>query len=71
VKAAMRIVDGYKSIKEKPSQDGNYLVKFYNRDMPKYDCTEIVFREFRNGEWVHPIYNYPGDGYELVGWYEK
>lgn len=55
----------------KPSKDGNYLVKFYNPNMPEYDCTELVWRTFENGKWDNPIYNYEGDGYELVGWYEN
>ncbi len=59
----------YKNVKEHPSVDGNYLVKFYNKDMPEFDCTELVFREFKDGEWIRPVYNYEGDGYKLVGWY--
>lgn len=47
------------------------MVKFYNPNMPEYDCTELVWRTFCNGKWDNPIYNYKGDGYELVGWYEN
>lgn len=25
-----------------PSKDGNYLVKFYNPNIPEYDCIELV-----------------------------
>ena len=57
-------------IKQNPTKDGHYLVKFYNKNMPEHDCTEIVYRNFINGEWDNPIYNYKGDGYELVGWYD-
>lgn len=58
-------------IKIKPKKDGHYLVKFYNKNMPEYDCIEIVFRDFINGEWDNPIYNYKGDGYELIGWFDN
>lgn len=62
--------NNYNPINIKPSKDGNYLVKFYNKNMPEYDCIELVFRHFCNGKWDNPVYGYEGDGYELVGWYE-
>lgn len=63
--------DRYKPININPSKEGEYLVKFYNRNMPEYDCTELVFRSFCDGKWNNPVYNYEGDGYELVGWFEN
>lgn len=65
------IMANYKSIKDSPHKNGRYLVKFYNSSMPEHDCAETVWREFKDGEWVNPIYNYQGDGYEIVGWYEE
>ncbi len=59
------------SITENPPENGRYLVKFYSKYMPEYDCTELVFREYKDGKWVNPVYNYQGDGYELVGWYRN
>lgn len=61
----------YRNIKQRPSKNETYLVKFYNKSMPEYDCTELVYREFKDGEWVNPVYSHAGDGYELVGWYES
>lgn len=62
---------GYRTIDMQPEQDGRYLVKFYNSSMPEYDCIETAWRDFKDGEWIQPIYNYAGDGYQLVGWYEN
>lgn len=62
----------YRTIDEKkPDENGRYLVKFYNKNMPECDCTRTARRDFRDGEWVQPIYNYSDDGYQLVGWYEN
>lgn len=61
----------YNNINTNPTEDGRYLVKFYNKDMPCYDATELVFREFQNGTWLNPIYNHENDGYVLVGWYDN
>ena len=63
----------YRRIKEfgQPKKDGRYLVKMYSKSMPIYDCSELVFREFKNGEWINPYYTHKNDGYELVGWYEE
>ena len=58
-------------IKIKPKQEGHYLVKFYNPYMHETDRIEIVQREFKDDEWVNPIYNFKGDGYKLVGWYDN
>lgn len=64
-------MNGYKNIDENPTKNGSYLVKFYTRFRPEYDCTELAWRKFIDGEWINPIYNYKGDGYELIGWYEN
>lgn len=63
--------NNYYEVSENPTIDGRYLVKFYNKNMPCYDNVEIVWREFRNGVWINPIYNYENDGYVLVGWYDN
>lgn len=62
--------NGYCPITKIPQKDGRYLVKFYNKNRPEYDCTEIVWRGFYNGKWENPIYNYQNDGYEMIGWKE-
>lgn len=61
----------YVGINKNPSKDGTYLVKFYNKTMPEYDCTETAWREFKDGKWIDPFYSHPNDGYELVGWYDN
>lgn len=61
---------GYNSITINPPKNGKYLVEFYNSKMPRYDRTKKVLREFCNGKWINPVYNYEGDGYELIGWLE-
>lgn len=61
----------YHTISELPEEEGRYLVKFYTRRRPEYDCTELAWRGFYNGAWDNPVYNYKGDGYEMIGWYEK
>ena len=58
-------------IKTNPPENGKYLVKFYNKSMPEYECTETVWRDFEDGGWNYPFYNYPGDGYEMIGWYSN
>jgi hypothetical protein len=58
----------YHPKQEKPVKNGRYLVKFRNPNMPEYDCTEIVFREWKNGRWDNPFYD---KGYEMAGWYEN
>lgn len=63
--------DRYKSISENPSKDGRYLVNFYNPYMHETDRTELAWRGFYNGEWDNPTYNFKGDGYKLIGWYEN
>ena len=63
--------DTYRNIDEKPSKNGVYMVKFYTPYRPEYDRTELVFREFKDGEWLNPIYSSENDGYELVGWFEE
>lgn len=61
----------YHSKMEIPSENGRYLVKFKDFDLPDYDCIEIAIRDFQDGEWINPVYGHAGDGYELVGWYEN
>lgn len=61
----------YNITEKQPSKDGRYLVKFYNPDMPEYDCVETAWRDFRNGEWDNPIYSHRGDGYKIIAWYEN
>lgn len=63
-------LNNYRNIKDKPSKNGIYLVEFYNKSMPEYDCIETAWREFKDGEWINPIYNHHNDGYKLIGWCE-
>ena len=56
-------------VKDKlPSSNGNYLVEFYTRNRPEYDCTELAWRKFIDGKWQPAYYNYNGDGYEIITW---
>lgn len=40
----------YHSKMEIPSENGRYLVKFKDFDLPDYDCIEIAIRDFQDGE---------------------
>lgn len=61
----------YRKIEENPPKNGRYLVKFYTPYRPEYDRTELAWRGFYDGKWDKTFYNYEGDGYEMIGWYEN
>ena len=61
----------WKSIKEPPVKNGHYMVKFYFKDRHETDRTEIVFRDFENGEWTPSYCFNKNDGGELIAWREN
>lgn len=58
--------DNWIDISQTPTKDGRYIVCYRNDDYNITDNIEIAFREFRNGVWVNPSYNYDGDGWRMI-----
>lgn len=61
----------WKSIDTPPKKDGRYLVKFKFYHRHETDQTEIVFREFNNGNWLMPYYSRPSENSKLIAWLDE
>ncbi len=60
----------YRPISENPIKSTHYLVKFFNPNKHPTDRVETAWRYYKgNGIWERPFYNFEGDGYELIEWY--
>ena len=53
-----------------PTQDGCYMVRLYLPNRHPTDRIEIVYREYKDGQWIRPYYDSPNEGSELTAWQE-